>query len=52
MSKISSPPFQILGAELSHWEVLFFVGPEENVCSFFNFSPDTFWNSIYLTYVL
>ena len=36
-------------AELGAWEVLYFVGPEEIVYSFFNFFPDTFWNSIYLT---
>ena len=39
------------GAELGAWDVLYFVGPEEIVCSFFDFFPDTFWNSIYLTYV-
>ena len=29
MSKIPSPPFQIWGAELGAWEVLFFVASEE-----------------------
>ena len=31
LSEIPSPPFQIWGAELSAWEVLYFVGPEEIV---------------------
>ena len=30
---------------------IFFVGPGEFVYSFFNFFPDTFWNSIYLTFL-
>ena len=45
------PLFQIWGVELGACEVLFFVASEEIIYSFFSFFPDTFWNSIYLTYV-
>ena len=47
LSKTTSPPFQIWGAELGVWLVLYFIGLDEIVYSFFNFFTDTFWNSIY-----
>ena len=37
MSKIPSPPFQIWGAELGAWEVLFFVASEEITYSLYLF---------------
>ena len=48
MSKIPSPPFQIWGAELVAWEVLFFVALEEIIYSFFRLFFQVHFGIVYI----